>query len=211
MMFLLHIVGCTLAIVALLSGQEYMVSWITDLGISDESVETRYIAACYYSIMTISTVGYGDITPKNETEVVMTIVLIFLGVSMYSYIISRLTSIFAIVNHANSEEQSRDKILRNFMNKQRLDMKLTQKVRHFFQRSETNIIHMTKEYKIEQLLNILPSYLKAEVTYYLFKQAIDVVKVFQEKDQRFYGEYLSKFKPVRLAPKTTFVEEGSLP
>ena len=125
MMFLLHIVGCTLAIVALLSGQEYMVSWITDLGISDESVETRYIAACYYSIMTISTVGYGDITPKNETEVVMTIVLIFLGVSMYSYIISRLTSIFAIVNHANSEEQSRDKILRNFMNKQRLDMKLT--------------------------------------------------------------------------------------
>ena len=70
---------------------------------------------------------------------------------------------------------------------------------------------MTKEYKIEQLLNILPSYLKAEVTYYLFKQAIDVVKVFQEKDQRFYGEYLSKFKPVRLAPKTTFVEEGSLP
>ena len=37
---------------------------------------------------------------------------------------------------------------------------------------------MTKEYKIEQLLNILPSYLKAEVTYYLFKQAIDVVKVF---------------------------------
>ena len=106
MMFLLHIVGCTLAIVALLSGQEYMVSWITDLGISDESVETRYIAACYYSIMTISTVGYGDITPKNETEVVMTIVLIFLGVSMYSYIISRLTSIFAIVNHANSEEQS---------------------------------------------------------------------------------------------------------
>ena len=90
-------------------------------------------------------------------------------------------------------------------------MKLTQKVRHFFQRSETNIIHMTKEYKIEQLLNILPSYLKAEVTYYLFKQAIDVVKVFQEKDQRFYGEYLSKFKPVRLAPKTTFVEEGSLP
>ena len=51
-------------------------------------------------------------------------------------------------------------------------------MRHFFQRSETNIIHMTKEYKIEQLLNILPSYLKAEVTYYLFKQAIDVVKVF---------------------------------
>jgi len=70
---------------------------------------------------------------------------------------------------------------------------------------------MTKEYKIDQLLNILPSYLKAEVTYYLFKQAIDVVKVFQDKEQRFYGEYLSKFRPLRLSAKTCFVEEGSLP
>jgi len=117
MVFLLHIVGCTFAIVALLSGQEKGISWISSLGISDESVETRYIAACYYSITTISTVGYGDITPTNETEVIMTIGLIFFGVSMYSYIISRLTSIFAIVNNSNSEEQSREKLLKNFINK----------------------------------------------------------------------------------------------
>ena len=41
---------------------------------------------------------------------------------------------------------------------------------------------MTKEYRIAELLNILPTYLKSEVTYYLFKEAIDVVKVFQDKD-----------------------------
>lgn len=64
---------------------------------------------------------------------------------------------------------------------------------HFFQRSEDNIIYMTKEYRIDQLLDILPTHLKAEVTYYLFKDAINVVKVFQDKEQRFYGEYLSKF------------------
>ena len=57
---------------------------------------------------------------------------------------------------------------------------------------------MSKEYRIDQLLNILPTYLKAEVTYYLFKDAINVVKVFQDKDQRFYGEYLSKFQPMRV-------------
>ena len=70
---------------------------------------------------------------------------------------------------------------------------------------------MTKEYKIDELLNILPTYLKAEITYYLFKQAITVVKVFQDKDQRFYGEYLSRFQPMRLSANTCFVEEGSLP
>ena len=114
MVFLLHIVGCSFAIVALLSGQSYMISWINGLGIDDESVSTRYIAACYWAVVTISTVGYGDITPTNETEVMMTIILVFVGVSSYSYIISRLTSIFASVKN-KKDEQSRDKILNNFI------------------------------------------------------------------------------------------------
>ena len=188
-----------------------MISWVSGLGISDDTVATRYIAACYWAVVTVSTVGYGDITPTNETEVIMTIFLIFIGVSMYSYIMSRLTSIFATVNNSKSEAQSSEKVLKNFITKSRLDIKLSAKVFHFFQRSESNLIHMTKEYRIDQLLKILPSYLKAEVTYYLFKEAIDVVKVFQEKEQRFYGEYLSRFKPVRLAAKTRFVDEKSLP
>ena len=188
-----------------------MISWINALGIDNETVVTRYIAACYWAVVTISTVGYGDITPTNETEVIITIILVFIGVSMYSYIISRLTSIFAIVNNSKTEEQSREKILKNFINKQRLDDRLSSKVIHFFQRSETNIIHMSKEYRIDQLLNILPTYLKAEVTYYLFKDDINAVKVFQDKDQRFYGEYLSKFQPMRVSANTCFVEEGSLP
>ena len=41
---------------------------------------------------------------------------------------------------------------------------------------------MTKDYQIDILLDILPAFLKAEVTYYLFKEAISVVKPFQEKD-----------------------------
>ena len=53
---------------------------------------------------------------------------------------------------------------------------------HFFHKSETNIIHMSTQFRVDELLNILPTYLKAEVTYYLFKDAISVVKVFQDKD-----------------------------
>ena len=94
-----------------------MISWINGLGIDNESVSTRYIAACYWAVVTISTVGYGDITPTNETEVITTIFLVFIGVSMYSYIMSRLTSIFSVVNKQIDEEHSREKILKNFITK----------------------------------------------------------------------------------------------
>lgn len=70
---------------------------------------------------------------------------------------------------------------------------------------------MSKEIQVDYLLSILPAHLKSEVSYYLFKDAIDVVKVFQDKDQRFYGEYLNKFESMHIHSQTTFAKEGDLP
>ena len=78
-------------------------------------MSTLYITSAYWAVVTISTVGYGDITPTNFYEVVVNIFLMFIGVSMYSYIISRLTNIFSQANTMNNEDQSREVILKNFI------------------------------------------------------------------------------------------------
>lgn len=41
-------------------------NWIKDNNLVDESVWTQYNNAFYWSTMTMVTVGYGDITPKNN-------------------------------------------------------------------------------------------------------------------------------------------------
>ena len=94
-LFLIHVLGCLWAVVTVLTINDERDNWIRDKGLTDATVNSKYISSCYWAVVTISTVGYGDITPTSQLEMITTVILMFIGVSMYSYIMSQLTSIFA--------------------------------------------------------------------------------------------------------------------
>jgi hypothetical protein len=47
----------------------------------------------YFTITTIATVGYGDISGKNTTERLVAIIIMILGVVSFSYATGSLSSI----------------------------------------------------------------------------------------------------------------------
>lgn len=48
----------------------------------------KYIYSLYWAVSTIVTVGYGDITPQNEYEVLVTIFIELLGSALFGYLIN---------------------------------------------------------------------------------------------------------------------------
>jgi hypothetical protein len=76
-------------------------------------------------------------------------------------------------------------------------------------KSEENLIFLSKEYDIDELLSILPAHLKAEISYYLYQEAILCIRILQNRDQRFYAHYILKFEPMRIKAGTNFVEFGT--
>ena len=56
--------------------------------IDNEHWGTKYIYSLYWAITTIVTVGYGDITPQNNAEVCVVIVIELFGTALFGYIIN---------------------------------------------------------------------------------------------------------------------------
>ena len=53
--------------------------------------------------------------------------------------------------------------------------------------------------------------MKSEIAYLLFKDAIELIKIFQDKDRRFYGKYMTKFRAMRIREGTCLARENSAP
>lgn len=67
-------------------------NWLRSDGIIDESIGTKYVAAIYWSVVTCTTVGYGDILPTNGYEFIWAMIIIIVGVAVFSYVLGDLSS-----------------------------------------------------------------------------------------------------------------------
>ena len=72
---LAHFCGCGFHLIAALSNEK---NWLIDNNIEDSSLFTKYLYSLYFSIITMITVGYGDISPISEIEIIYVIFMTFI-------------------------------------------------------------------------------------------------------------------------------------
>ena len=101
--FLIHLIGCIWVFVAVINPVDEPETWITGAGLADSENSEIYIASIYWAAVSIYTVGYGDITSKNNFEYACNIVILFIGITIYTYIFSQLSTLFSSVSMKDSD------------------------------------------------------------------------------------------------------------
>ena len=70
-------------------------TWIIRYNYLDKTPGEQYIASMYFTYTTLTTVGYGDITPGTNFEIVLTLLWMLFGVAFFSFTIGSLASMLS--------------------------------------------------------------------------------------------------------------------
>lgn len=163
--------------------------YITTLGISnakdtwllgaDYGTTDLYVRALYWTAVTFSSVGYGDITPKNNAEYIYAMFIEFIGIMFFAYLMGNvstyLTNFQLKEEAANERENELNKwllMLDGFRHDKTMPPGLIEKIREYFNGcwSKDNSYLCSSEF-----MQKLPYSIKEELKEFLFS---DVVKKF---------------------------------
>ena len=73
-------------------GEHSHPGWLVKINIQDQPYIHKYVASVYFIQVTITTVGYGDITGNSYAEIVYQMLLLIIGTIAYSFIISYISN-----------------------------------------------------------------------------------------------------------------------
>jgi voltage-gated potassium channel Kch len=99
----------------------------------DSDAFTQYLASIYWTFETLTTVGYGDITPGTSSERVLTVIWMLVGVAFYSFTIGNLSSILADMDRRSQILKNKLTAFNNFASRVKLSDMIRLKIQNFFE------------------------------------------------------------------------------
>jgi CRP-like cAMP-binding protein len=152
-------------------------SWIDVYDMVDRPYDA-YISSLYFTTMTATTIGYGDIVPQNSTERLFVVLLMILGGALYAYVIGGITSLVANFDGATSEHRGNMDQLNRYTRELDLPQELRIQLREYFAQT----LSIQRERYYSHLLTFMSPKLRGEVAMHRHGEWIRHVPFFNVKN-----------------------------
>ncbi|CAM9418367.1 unnamed protein product, partial [Phaeothamnion confervicola] len=141
-LLVMHIMGCCLFVAAGLAGDKYQ--FFVSNGIEDYNVGNQWLYGVYWAGMTVSTIGYGDVTLSNNFERGYAIVCMLVGASFYAWIVGIVIQI--VINMGAQENERRQTIaeVNSIAAAAQLPHAETRRIRMFFSKKDMGVMSLER-------------------------------------------------------------------
>ena len=169
-------------------------SWVVRLGYMDSSNLELYIISFYWTLTTVTTVGYGDITAGTTIERIYNLFIMSFGVLLYSFAIGSLSSIVSTLDQKSEEMNQKLQILSSIKKEFNLEQGIYDKVRKVIK------YDLSRNQKDKMVfLQELPNKLRIELSQIMHDKVIQNFYFFRDQPSDFFAYVAPLLKPVKFS------------
>ncbi|KAL0047426.1 hypothetical protein WJX82_003095 [Trebouxia sp. C0006] len=167
-----------------------------------------YLAAAYWSLTTVSTIGFGDILPITNAERGVMLMSQITGVLFFGILLGSITSLLQRASQEVKDAQMfREKMasVSEWMGRVKLPRELKTKIRAYY--AEVWV----RQTVVENDLNLfkeLPTHLRAQVAWRSNKSIMDKLDTFQDLPEETLFMIAGRATPVKMAPGHEICSQG---
>ncbi|CAN6332977.1 unnamed protein product [Urochloa humidicola] len=206
-LFLVHCAGCLYYLIADRYPHREK-TWIGAVipNFREASLRIRYISSIYWSITTMTTVGYGDLHAENTVEMVFNIFYMLFNLGLTAYLIGNMTNLVVEGTRRTMEFRNSVRAASSFVGRNRLPPRLKQQI----------LAYMCLKFRAEslnqqQLMDQLPKSIYKNICEQLFLPVVKDVYLFRGVSREGLLCLVTKMKPEYIPPREDVVVQDEAP
>ncbi|XP_073539265.1 voltage-gated inwardly rectifying potassium channel KCNH6 isoform X1 [Phyllobates terribilis] len=177
----------------------------TDMG-SGPSIKDKYVTALYFTFSSLTSVGFGNVSPNTNSEKIFSICVMLIGALMYASIFGNVSAIIQRLYSGTARYHTQMLRVKEFIRFHQIPNPLRQRLEEYFQHawSYTNGIDMNA------VLKGFPECLQADICLHLNRTLLQNCKAFRGATKGCLRALAMKFKTTHAPPGDTLVHYGDV-
>jgi voltage-gated potassium channel len=163
-----------------------------------------YIRALYWSVTTVSTTGFGDITPKTEPQMIYTMLAMILGAGLYATVVANVASLISRSDSARAAFDSKIERLNTLMKYKNMPDSLQKQILGYHEYLwQTGLGH-----DHDDLLGDLSPGLRRSVGLFLNRHILEQIPMLRGAETPVLHRLISGLTSVVYTPGDTIIHHG---
>ncbi|XP_056869093.1 potassium voltage-gated channel subfamily H member 2 isoform X3 [Takifugu flavidus] len=173
---------------------------------SGPSIKDKYVTALYFTFSSLTSVGFGNVSPNTNSEKIFSICVMLIGSLMYASIFGNVSAIIQRLYSGTARYHTQMLRVREFIRFHQIPNPLRQRLEEYFQHawSYTNGIDMNA------VLKGFPECLQADICLHLNRTLLQNCTAFKGSSKGCLRALAMKFKTTHAPPGDTLVHAGDV-